>query len=186
MSNDINYDKEFKALKTLDAGEYEACTFTNCTFADLDLSKIIFTDCTFDNCDLSMSKINNTAFREVHFKNCKLLGLRFDECNQFLLAFRFTGCVLNFASFYKLKLKNAHFTDCKLEEVEFIEADLTKAVFNNCALERAVFDNSILDKVDFRTSFNFSINPEFNSIVKARFSSNGLLGFLDKYDIIVE
>ena len=179
------FDKEFKSLRSLDAGEYEACTFTNCSFTELDLSKIIFTECAFDNCDLSLSKINNTAFREVHFKNCKLLGLRFDECNQFLLAFRFTSCVLNFASFYKLKLKNTRFEECRLEEVEFTEADLTKAIFNNCDLERAVFENSILDKADFRTSFNFSINPEFNSIAKAKFSSNGLRGLLEKYNIIV-
>ncbi len=39
---------------------------------------------------------------------------------------------------------------------------------DNCDLNRAVFDNSILEKADFRTSLNYSIDPELNRIKKAK------------------
>ena len=50
----------------------------------------------------------------------------------------------------------------------------------------ATFDNSNLEKVDFTTAFNFSIDPEINRIKKAKFSLAGVLGLLNKYDIIIE
>ncbi len=168
------------------ADEYESCTFISCIFSNADLSGIYFTDCTFESCDFSMAKLKSTAFRDVIFKNCKLLGLHFDDCNIFLLSFYFEDCILNFSSYYKLKLKNIHFKNCKLEEVEFVEADLTNSVFTNCDLAGTVFENTILVKADFRTSYNYSINPETNKIKKAKFSILGVAGLLDRYDIVVE
>jgi hypothetical protein len=56
-------------------------------------------------------------------------------------------------------------------------------VFENCNLEQTIFNNTILEKTDFRTAYNFSIDPEMNKIRKTRFSSVGLSGLLDKYDI---
>jgi len=53
----------------------------------------------------------------------------------------------------------------------------------NCDLARATFDNSIIEKADFRSSFNYSINPEINRIKMAKFSVSGLPGLLEKYDI---
>jgi len=51
---------------------------------------------------------------------------------------------------------------------------------------RATFENTALEKVDLRTGFNYSINPEINRIKKAKFSLQGVLGLLDKYDIEIE
>jgi fluoroquinolone resistance protein len=59
-------------------------------------------------------------------------------------------------------------------------------VFDNCDLSKASFDNTILEKADFRTAFNYSINPESNKIKKAKFSVSGIAGLLDKYDIHIE
>ena len=94
--------------------------------------------------------------------------------------------MLNFSSFYKLKLKKTHFQKCTLHDVDFTEADLGGALFDNCDLARAAFENTILEKTDFRTSFNYSINPELNRIKRAKFSKEGVIGLLDKYDIEVE
>lgn len=168
------------------ADEYDGCTFINCVFSNCELQDVYFTNCEFDNCDLSMAKLNNTAFRDVKFKNCKLLGLHFDDCNNFLLSFTFEDCVLNFSSFYKLKLKNIHFKNCILEEVEFVESDLTNSTFANCDLVGTLFKNTILEKADLRTSYNYSINPETNRIKKAKFSIQGIVGLLDAYDIEIE
>ena len=48
---------------------------------------------------------------------------------------------------------------------------------------RATFDNTILEKVDFKTSFNYAIDPEQNRVKKARFSLVGVAGLLDKYGV---
>ena len=50
----------------------------------------------------------------------------------------------------------------------------------------AIFDNTILEKSDFRTSYNYAMNPEINSIKKAKFSLQGIPGLLGKYNIEVE
>ena len=93
---------------------------------------------------------------------------------------------MNFSSFYKLKIKKTIFKACKLLEVEFTETDLSQAVFHNCDLSRAKFENTVLEGADFRTAHNFSIDPEMNRIKKARFSTAGIEGLLDKYGIVIE
>ena len=67
--------------------------------------------------------------------------------------------------------------------VEFTETDLTETIFNSCNLEGALFENCNLEKVDFRTAFNYSLDPEKNKIAKAKFSKEGALGLLKKYNI---
>jgi uncharacterized protein YjbI with pentapeptide repeats len=98
----------------------------------------------------------------------------------------FEVCNLNLSSFYKLKLKNMRFVNCTLHEVDFTEADLTASLFENCDLQRTLFANTNLEKADFRTAFNYSIDPELNRIKKARFSMPGVLGLLSKYNIDIE
>jgi len=67
-----------------------------------------------------------------------------------------------------------------------MESDLAQAVFDNCDLSRAAFNRTILEKADLRTSFNYSIDPDLNKIKKAKFSMPGLVGLLDKFDIVVD
>jgi len=73
-----------------------------------------------------------------------------------------------------------------LHETDFTEADLTNAVFENCDLKGAVFENTMLEKADFRTAFNYAINPEINKIRKAKFSMPAVMRLLDKYDILID
>lgn len=172
--------------ENLSTAEYENCRFVDCNFANNNLSTIVFIDCDFKGCNLSMASINNTAFREVAFTECKLLGLHFNTCNDFLFSVNFKDCLLNLSSFYKLRLKKNKFINCTLHEVDFVESDLSNAVFDNCDLRGAIFDKSILEKADFRTAYNYSINPENNRLKKARFSLSGVAGLLDKYEILIE
>lgn len=172
--------------KSLEKADYEACCFNNCSFLNADLSNIRFTDCKFTGCDLSTAKLVKTAFQNIKFKDCKLLGLHFDHCSDFLFEVDFENCTLNLSSFYQRKLKKTRFKICALQEADFAEADLSQAVFDNCDLTKAVFENTVLEKADFRTSFNYSINPEMNKIKKARFSLPGVIGLLDKYDIEID
>jgi len=179
-------DKTFDKDVLPTAGEYENCIFNNCNFADNDLSELKFIDCTFNSCNFSLAKLNNTTFRDVKFKDCKMLGLKLDTCNEFGLSFSFDACQLNHSSFYKTKIKRTIFKNSQLQETDFAEADLTSSVFDNCNLSQAIFDHTTLDKADFRTSYNYSIDPEINRIKKAKFSIHGISGLLEKYDIIID
>lgn len=177
----INYSE-----KELPKGEYDNCSFVDCTFSNSDLSNIPFIECKFNNCDFSMAKVKGTALKDVKFIRCKLLGLNFNDCNDFLLSVEFEDSLLNFASFYKLKLKNTKFKNCNLQETDFTETDLTRSVFDNCDLSRAIFEHTVLEKVDFRTAHNYSIDPEENRLKKAKFSRTGVIGLLNKYDIDID
>ena len=182
---DKKFDKE-DLINELAFADYENCLFNNCDLANADLSKRVFIDCEFISSNLSSAKLSKTAFKTVKFKDCKLLGLHFNDCDPFLFEVGFENCQLNFSSFYKMKIKKTIFIDCNLSEVDFTQADLTNAVFDHCDLSSAKFENTILEKTDLRTSHSFSINPELNKIKKAKFSIHGIAGLLDKYDIEIE
>ena len=190
MSYPIFEEQIFEKLdfsaKALPTAEYEGCEFNFCNLSTTDLSNCQFTDCIFISCNLSTAKLNNTAIRDVQFKDCKLLGLRFDDCNDFLFAAKFTNCNLHLSSFYKRKMRQAKFSNCDLHETDFSMAELIQSTFDQCNLAGAVFDATNLEKADFRTSFNFTINPVTNRIKKARFSKDGLEGLLTHLDIIIE
>jgi len=171
---------------SLPTGEYEACTFTACNFSAADLSHSSFTNCTFTNCNVSLAKLINTAFRDVTFIGCKMLGLHFQDCSPFLLAFSFHQCNLTHTSFYKAKIKKTVFRHCQLHEVDFTECDLTSAILENCDFLNSTFDNTTLEKADLRTSVHYSIDPERNRIKKAKFSLSASSGLLDKYDIDID
>lgn len=164
-------------------GEYEACDFLGCDFSGADLSQAQFLDCSFHDCNLSLAVIVQTSWRSVHFKNCKLLGLRFDQSNAMGFSVGFEQCLLDHASFYRLKLKKSVFRHCKLHEVDFAESDLSEAVFDHCDLSNAVFDNTTLEGADFRSATNYSIDPSKNRLKKAKFSLPHVLSLLDRYGI---
>lgn len=180
------FDKINFTETPFETGEYDRCTFVNCDLSHVDLSDCKFDECTFIKCNLSVVKLKLTALREVNFKDCKLLGLRFDDCNEFGLSVSFDTCVLNLSSFYKTRMIKTIFKNCQLKETDFTECDLTSAVFDNCDLSSATFDHSNIEKADFRTSYNYSIDLENNKIKKAKFSYSGILGLLDKYDIEID
>lgn len=166
--------------------EFNTCTFQNCDFSNADLSNSDFVNCRFDNCNFTLAKMTGLGLKNVHFAGCKLVGITFDTCSDFLFSVEFQKCVLDYASFFEKKMKKTKFEDCSLKEVDFSAADLSMAVFLNCDLSQAVFQQTNLEKADFRTAFNYSLNPEANKIKKAKFSLSGIVGLLGKYDIIIE
>lgn len=180
-------DKTFdKMTGPLAKGEYDNCVFKNCDLANANLSESLFIECTFIDTNLSLAQLGKTLFRDVQFQACKMWGLHFEHANPFGLEVRFDSCSLNHSSFFQVKIKKTLFRNTQLHEVDFTECDLSGAVFDLCDLHRAVFDNTLLEKADFRTSFNYSIDPAVNKIKKARFSLAGLPGLLDKYDIEID
>ena len=173
----------FKALNTLEKGDYEYCTFDNCDLSGADLKYCTFVDCIFNDCNLSSTKMISTALRNVTFNNCKLMGVNFESCNPLLFDISCTNSQMNFCTFYQMTLKKVTFDNCTMHEVDFTEADLSGSKLKNCDLKDAHFERTTLLKTDFRTSFNFSIDPEANQIKGALFSKESIAGLLDKYQI---
>ena len=179
------FEKEDYTQQPLARGEYDGCRFESCDFSGCDLSGIVFVDCVFLACNMSMAELNRTTCRNIAFEDCKMLGMRFDNCNAFGISLGFRGCILNHASFYRMKLKGTAFRNCQLREVDFSGAELGAAVFDDCDLSGANFENAVLEKADLRTAHNYSIDPEQTRIRGARFSYPAVLRLLERYGIDV-
>lgn len=184
--NDEVFDKIDFKNKALPNGEYENCHFINCDFSNANLSEHKFMNCKFSTCNLSLANINHTTFQQIFFKDCKMLGLHFENANQFGLAFNFEQCKLDHSSFYQTKIKKTIIKNCTLHHVDFTDCDLTGALLTDCDCSNAKFENTTLEKADLRGSYNFSINPNFNKIKKAKFSLAAVPGLLDVFDIKIE
>jgi fluoroquinolone resistance protein len=183
---DKTFLKEDYTANALPKGEYDNCTFTDCNFLNANLNNIVFTECIFEGCNLTMVQVKQAALKDVRFVNCKITGVHFHDCDPFLLKVQFEKCILQLASFYKLKLKNTLFSKCDLRETDFTETDLTGASLSGCDLANTIFQDTILEKADLRTAFNYSIDPEANRLKGAKFSREGIAGLLDKYQIVIE
>ena len=190
MNKDIQEKNTFTKIdfseKNLSNSEFEACVFISCNFSKSELSDSDFIDCKFEDCNFGMVKFKNTGLKNVSFTGCKLMGADFTRCKDFLLSFYFDKCTLDYSTFCKKKINKTIFKDCSIKEVDFSFADLTASCFLNCDLTRTVFHQTIIEKVDFRTAYNYSIDLELNRIKKAMFSASGIIGLLDKYQIIIE
>jgi uncharacterized protein YjbI with pentapeptide repeats len=184
------HDKAYQADDLTDGslpkGEYEGCLFSNCDFSNADLAERKFINCRFTGCNLSLARIVKTVFQDVIFKDCKMLGLRFDQCSHFGLSFGFENCILNHASFYGVKIKGTQFRNTHLQEADFTDSDLSGVVFENCDLSRAIFENTNLVKADFSSAYNYSLDPEQNEIKGAFFTLPEVIGLLDKYNIRID
>ncbi len=190
MEDLIHIQKTFEKIVSTNVivnnREFEDCLFLNCDFSSSNFSNNTFTDCEFIDCNLAMTKLIGTSLKGVQFKDCKLLGIQFEECNDFLFAVSFQDCVLDYASFANKKMPKTKFNNCAMKEVSFIGTNLTNSIFENCNLDHAVFSDTQLAGVDFLSAYNYKIDPEFNPMKKAKFTSQGIAGLLDKYDIKIQ
>ncbi len=190
MSQKYIDDQLFKGTnfqeKKLEKGNYENCQFIDCVFAEIKLNFINFIDCQFTNCDFSNAKLTDTGLKKVQFSNCKLIGLRFDSCNDFLFEATFIDSRLDFSIFTAMNLQKCHFSGCSLQEVDFSAANLSGVKFEHSNLSRTVFEQSNLEQTDFQTATNFSIDPSINRMNQAHFSTLGLVGLLRKYNLTID
>ncbi len=190
MESGLHEDKTFENIdfseKRLSNSEFQNCEFINCNFTKSNLSSNDFMDCTFKSCNFSLTNLLDTGLKSCAFMDSKLMGLDFSKCNSFLFSVSFQKCTLDYASFYKMKMKKTNFIDCSTKEVDFSETDLSMSVFKKCDLLNTTFVGTNLEKVDFRTAYNYSFDPESNKIKRAKFSSQGVAGLLSKYNIDIE
>ena len=184
IADKIYKNKDFTS-QVLERAEYDNCTFINCNFEGCFLSAFSFLDCNFEDCNLSNIKVKDATFKDVVFLNSKMLGVLFSDCNQLLFSASFTDCVLNFSSFYKIKLVSGNLKNCICDQVDFTEANFSKTNFDNCDLKNAVFEQTNLEQANLFSAINYSINPERNKIKGAKFSKDQISGLLDTYKIII-
>jgi len=186
----INIDKTYEKVvffgDRLNNREFDGCVFRNCDFSGTTFFECVFIDCEFFDCNLAMAKLPATSLKTVIFRESKMLGIRFDECDDFLFSVNFTDCTLDYSWFSRKKMPKTRFDHSSLKGVNFENTDLTSSIFDHCNLEEAVFDSSNLTGADLTTAYHFRIDPELNTIKKARFSISGIPGLLDKYDIKIE
>lgn len=166
--------------------EFENCSFKNCDLSHSNFTSCKFINCNFLLCNLSMAKLNNTQFDTVSFTDCKVMGVDFSKCSDFVFGVKFTNCLLDYSSFERKKMIKTIFINSKIKGVDFTEGDLSKSKFENCDMEDAVFIKSILKETDFTTAYNLIIDPERNIMKKAKFTLQGLPGLLVKHGISVE
>ncbi len=178
-------NKDFSEKK-ISGKEFERCTFTNCNFSSSAILQSDFVDCLFDNCNFSMAKLNHSGLKNCDFVNSKIVGVDFSVCNDFLFTVNFKNCQLDYSTFFQKKMKKTQFIECSLKEADLSEVDLSEAIFHNCDLTGTVFDRTILFKSDLRTARNYIIDPENNKLKKARLAYPGLLGLLEKYDLVID
>ncbi|WP_205503619.1 pentapeptide repeat-containing protein [Rufibacter psychrotolerans] len=190
MQETLHQGKEFSQIsytgQRVAGREFDDCTFKNCDFSHTDFSGSSFTDCRFEACNLSLMKLNQVKLQDVFFQDCKLVGVDFGACHDFLLSMQFKGCSLDYAYFGRKNLRKTIFEGCSIKEANFTETDLAQAAFRDCDLDRTVFQRTNLEKADFRTAYHYTLDPELNRVRKAKFSAQGALGLLAKYDLDVQ
>lgn len=178
--NEVNY-----AGQVIRGTEFNNCHFKKCDLTDGEFTLCKFIDCVFEDCNLSMIKWGRSTLNNTTFKSCKLLGINFSLCEDFLFSPRFEACMLDYSSFMSKKMPKTTFNRCSLKEVTFTQAILTGSAFDECDLTGTVFSGTDLTSVNFSTAFNYTIDPELNKLSKAIFTSSGLQGLLYKYNIKV-
>ena len=171
------------AADPLDPGTYEACTFERCSFVGASLEACVFIDCAFSQCDFTRAYISETSFREVHFLDCKLIGLPFDTCPPFLLQMAFTRCRLDYAAFAGMDLRKWRCEDSHLIGVDFTGTNLSQASLQGCDLRETIFDRTNLEKANLSGVENLLLDPTQNRIKGATFSLEALPGLLQAYQI---
>ncbi len=186
MHEGIHLEKVSFSGATYPASDHEECEFDQCDFSSCDLSGSSFADSMFIGCQFSMTSLKHTTFRNVTFKECKIIGLHFEDCSKFLFTVQFDNCSIKLCSFVKLNMQSTRFSNSALHEVDFTETNLVGAFFERCDLLGSIFDGSRLEKADFRSAFNYSIDPEKNKLKKAKFAWPGITGLLDAYGLDIE
>jgi uncharacterized protein YjbI with pentapeptide repeats len=183
---DKEYNNHNYGVDEVNFKEFECCTFNQCTFSACNFMDVTFIDCVFNDCIFNEGKINHVALRTVTFNRCEIKDVNFAMCNKLIFEVRFNDCDLDFSKFYTLKIKGTPFINCSLIAVDFMATDLTEVLFENCDLYRAEFAKAIANKANFKSSYNYTIDPKTTKLKKAIFSLEGLKGLLYKHEIIVK
>jgi len=180
-------DKEFDGIRFID------CVFNVCNFSNTSFVRCTFNRCNFLNSDLSLLKVNGSTFSKIKFGNLKLVGVDWTTASwynrsssQLLRSIDFDKCILNYSSFFSLKLPNIKFNNCTIFEADFSESDLKNADFSGADLKGSLFRKTDLTSAIFVGAKNYQISPTDNTITHAAFSLPEAFSLLECLDIKIE
>ena len=188
-----NFAEEYRALDLSAAEifskEFEECTFINCDFSDARLSRCIFDRCRFVKCNMGVVKVDGSRFSEVVFEACKLSGVDWTKAlySDILVSapFTFLNSVLDYSSFYGLKLQELVIRECRVHDADFRESDLSLADFRETDFADSLFRNTNLSGADLTLAENYRIYIHVNTIKGARFSRYEAFSLLESLEIIL-
>lgn len=177
--------------RTFSAVDFTGCVFDHCALTECAFYRCAFMECRFRHCDLSLARVSGTRFTDVRFEACKLVGVDWTKAgsaviSKLLLSIGFEDCLLSYATFFGLTLRQSRFVGCIARETDFREADMTEAVCTKTDFIGSKFHHTNLTKADFRQATGYTINPTANTIAKARFSLPEAVSLLSGFDIVIE
>lgn len=188
-------DQRFSRLAmpdaTLTSIEFDTCVFERCTFTAATFHHCRFTDCRFLTCDLSLAKLPNCTFSNAGFERSKLTGIDWTKTgtsatSRLMMSVRFVECVLDYATFYGMRLPPLTMTKSSAREADFSEADLTGSDFSGTDFTGARFLHTTLEKTSFVDAANYDIDLTANKVAGARFSLPEAVSLLRAFDIVIE
>ncbi|MFR1235582.1 MAG: pentapeptide repeat-containing protein [Barnesiella sp.] len=185
---DTNYNnKEFKDIiytgEHIFEKEFRKCTFYHCNFSESTFENCTFDTCYFNNCNLSLTKFNHSLLNKVRFSHSKIIGVIWMEAGK-LKDLTFEHSILNFSSFWGMKIKDLHINNCTAHDVDFCEADIKKAEFIRTDLHKSLFRNTILVNANFTEAKNYSsIDISSKNTTGAKFCLPEAINLLYQYNI---
>lgn len=179
----INQESFQQSIK--DSQEYIECTFRGVDFTSERLTLYKFIDCIFEKCNLSNVDVKNATFRNCEFIESKLLGINWVS-TQTLAHPKINQCQLDYGIFNSMILKKCEITNSSLKEVDFHGTDLTGSDFSGSDLYGANFTRANLTNCDFRGAKNYSIEPIYTIVSKAKFSLPEAISLLKSFDVTIE
>ena len=97
--------------------------------------------------------------------------------------FTFLNCILDYASFYGLRLQSLVMRECRAYDADFRECDLSGADLRESDLTDSLFRNTNLSGADLTLAENYRIDINVNTIKGARFSRYEALTLLEGLEI---
>lgn len=141
--------------------ELTGCTFRSCKLQETRWTNSRLEDCRFERCDLTRMQPRALRAHDLHFADCKLMGVDWSELGQFP-RLSFTDCVLDFASFVGLGLRKTSFLRCKIGEANFFDCDLRDADFAGSDLRASILRGCKLAGADFSAATSLCFDPAQN------------------------
>lgn len=185
--NDIFADTDFELMTFTDIKMSEDfissryfidCSFVGCDFTGTRFESCTFTGCKFTDCNLSLIKVPSCHIGHTSFLKCKMVGIDWTTASWKSNATKkrvpstntFTESMLDYSIFVGLNLTGVKILRCTAKDVYFEHANLQEGDFSGTDFNGAVIANCNLTRSDFSSATNYSINPVYNNVSKARFS----------------
>ena len=121
-----------------------------------------FLDCVFDGVDLSRAELTDSRFVGCTFVASKLLAVSWGAIGGWGVAqtpVTFERCRMEWSSFAGVDLTGAVLRECTLTEVDFADATARRAVITGCDLTGARFARTDLREADLRGSSGLVLDP---------------------------